>query len=95
MIILDDEPVASGRQHPITHVDGRPPQTLGDFTGDVCITLIHNERPVQMLGAGCPAAATAVRFHQKHPHQDDKDVRVWTITQSTDGTFLATPAATF
>lgn len=94
-MILHDHPVASGRQYPITDLDGRPPRTLAEFTGDVCLTLIHNQDAVQMLGAGCPVTGSAVRFHQKHPRRNDKDVRVWTITQSADGTFFATPYATF
>ena len=48
-----------------------------------------------MLGAGCPATGSAVRFHQKHTHRNGRAVRVWTITQSGDGTFLATPYAAF
>ena len=34
-----------------------------------------------------------IRFHQKDPGPDDKDIRVWTITDRGSGTFLAETAA--
>ena len=52
MEFLADEPVRSGQQYPVTDIDGRPPRTLHNFTGDVCLTLIRDEAAVHMLGAG-------------------------------------------
>jgi hypothetical protein len=95
MTYLADEPVGSGQRYPITDVDGRTPTALANFTGDVCLTLIHNGRAVQMLGSGCSVSGDGVRFHQKAPGPDDKDIRVWTVTQGRDGTFLAEPVAAF
>ncbi len=95
MTYLADEPVGSGQHYPVTDVDGRTPITLDNFTGDVCMTVIRNGRAVQMLGSGCAVDGDGVRFHQKDPGRDGKDVRVWTVTQGRDGTFLAEPVAAF
>ena len=95
MKFLADECVRSGQQYPVTDVDGRPPRTLGSFSGDVCLTLIRDHTAVHMLGAGCAVSGSAVRFHQKDPGPDRKEVRVWTITEGADGTVLASPIAAF
>ncbi len=95
MSFLANEPVGSGQLYQVTDVDGRTPSSLGNFTGDVCLTLIRNGRAVQMLGSGCAVADDGVRFHQKDPGPDGKDIRVWTITQCGDGGFLAAPLAAF
>ncbi len=100
MNFLADEPVASGQQYPVTDINGRPPRALEDFSGenlsgDVCLTVIRNEKAVHLLGAGCPVDGSAVRFHQKDPGPDGKDIRVWTISEGADGTFLAVPFAAF
>ena len=92
---LSDEPVRSGQQYPVTDIDGRPPRTLQNFTGEVCLTLIRDGAAIHLVGAGCPVAGSAVRFHQKDPGPDGKDIRVWTITEGADGTFLAAPFAVF
>ncbi len=95
MTFLADEPVGSGQQYPVTDVDGRTPSSLGNFTGDVCLTLIRNGHAVQMLGSGCAVAGDGVRFHQKDPGPDRKDIRVWSISQCGDGSFVAAPFASF
>ncbi|WP_447154152.1 hypothetical protein [Nakamurella sp. GG22] len=94
MTFLADESVGSGQLYPVTDVDGRAPRSLADFRGEVCVTLIRNGDAVQMLGSGCEAP-TGVRFHQKDPGRDGKDVRVWTITEVLDGSFVASPEAAF
>lgn len=94
MTFLADEAVGSGQLYPVTDVDGRTPRSLADFRGAVCVTLIRNGEAVQMLGEGCEAQ-TGVRFHQKDPTRDGKDVRVWAITEALDGSFVASPAAAF
>ena len=95
MAFLAQDPVGSGQQYPVTDVDGSTPAGLESFTGDVCLTLICNGKAVQMLGSGCSVTGNGVRFHQKDPGPDGKDIRVWTVTQSVDGTFLAEPFAAF
>ncbi len=95
MAFLADEPVGSGQQYPVTDVDGRSPLSLESFAGDVCLTLIRNGSAVQMLGSGCAVAGDGVRFHQKDPGPDGKDIRVWTITAGAGGTFLAAPFSAF
>lgn len=39
--------------------------------------------------------ADSVRFYQKDLALHDRDIRVWTITQASDTTFLAAPYAAF
>lgn len=95
MTFLSHDPVGSGQLYPVTDVDGRTPLSLDSFSGDVCVTLIRNGNAVQMLGSGCSVAGDGVRFHQKNPGPDGKDIRVWTITEGPDGTFLAAPFASF
>jgi hypothetical protein len=94
MTFLADESVGSGQLYPVTDVDGRTPRSLDDFRGEVCVTLIRNGDAVQMLGSGSEAP-TGVRFHQKDPGRDGKDIRVWDITAAVDGSFVASPAAAF
>jgi hypothetical protein len=48
----------------------------------------------RLIGGGARVSAT-VRFHQKDPGPDDKDVRVWSITDEGAGNFVAVPCATF
>jgi len=43
MDLLSDEPVRSGQHYPVTDIAGRPPRTLQNFTGEVCLTLIRDD----------------------------------------------------
>jgi hypothetical protein len=88
------EPVESGQSYTITHVDGRQPESLDDFTGDVHLTLARNEQQLQVTGA-IARTADSVRFYQKDLARQDRDIRVWTITELDRSTFLAAPHAAF
>jgi hypothetical protein len=94
MTFTADEPVASGQSYPITEVDGRPPGSFDDFAGDISITVSRGNYNVRLVGEAARTAA-GVRFHQKDPGPDDRDIRVWTITERGDGAFLAEPFAAF
>jgi len=89
-----EPPVASGLNYTITAVGGRSPAALADFVGTTEITLLKDGRVHLLIGGGARVSA-AVRFHQKAPGPDDKDVRVWTITDEGAGNFVAGPCARF
>lgn len=88
------DPVASGRSYQVTEVDGHLPNGLSDFAGETRLTLVRDDMTHRLVGDG-NTTGTRVRFHQKDPGPDDRDVRVWVITDGGDGTFLAEPVAAF
>ena len=89
-----DQPVVSGQSYSVMEVDGHRPTGLADFVGTTAITLFRDGHSHRLIGDGAATSGT-IRFHQKDPGPDDKDVRVWTITDHGAGTFLAEPAASF
>jgi len=88
-----DEPVGSGLSYLVTHIDGHPPVSLGDFTGEVHVTVAQHGAPTQLIGVGSETA-DGVRFYQKDPALHDRDIRVWFITDN-GGTFGAEPLSAF
>ena len=67
---------------------------LSDFAGETRLTLVRDDMTHRLVGDG-NTTGTRVRFHQKDPGPDDRDVRVWVFTDGGDGTFLAEPVAAF
>ena len=88
-----DEPVGSGLSYTVTHIDGHPPVSLGDFTGEVHVTVTKDGAPTQLIGVG-GETADGVRFYQKDPALHDRDIRVWIITENA-GSFRAKPLSAF
>jgi hypothetical protein len=88
------EPVESGQSYTITHVDGREPESLDDFTGDVHLTLVGNGQQLHVTGA-VTRTADSLRLCQKDLALQDRDIRVWTITGRDNSSFPATPHAAF
>ena len=88
------EPVASGQSYLITEVNGRPPGRLSDFAGDIELTAVKDGQRLKLNGAAAQAHGV-VRFYQKDPGPDNRDVRVWTITNPGTGAFLGEPLAAF
>ena len=88
------EPVASGQDYTISHVDGRRPESWNDFTGNIHLTLIRNGQHFDVTGQ-VARNADSVRFYQKDLALPDRDIRVWSITAAGDSTFLAEPLAAF
>ena len=74
-----DEPAISGACYTVVDVDGHPPAALADFARDAAMTLLMNGQTRRVIGSGAHRSGS-VRFHQKDPGPDGKDVRVWTIT---------------
>jgi len=81
-----DQPVVSGQSYSVMEVDGHRPTGLADFVGTTAITLFRDGQSHRLIGDGAATSGT-IRFHQKDPGPDDKDVRVWTITDHGGGTF--------
>ena len=88
------EPVESGQGYTIIEVDGREPGSLDEFIGDVHLILARNDLRLHVVGAGS-RSGDAVRFYQKDLTLHDRDIRVWSLTQVDDTTFLAAPFAAF
>jgi hypothetical protein len=83
-----DQPVVSGQSYTVTAVDGHRPAALTDFVGTIAVTLVRDGHRHRLIGDGAATSGT-IRFHEKDPGPDDKDIRVWTITARGGGTFLA------
>ena len=89
-----EDPVASGREYLVIEVNRRPPDRLTDFTGEVEIKLAWGDTSLSVAGEGTAVDGT-VRLCQKDRGPAHRDVRVWTITDQRDGTFMAEPVAAF
>jgi hypothetical protein len=94
MTFTADGPVESGCRYHVTEVDGHRPTALSDFTGRTRLILVKDGHVHRLVGEG-NSSDGGVRLHQKDPGPDDRDVRVWLITDPGDGTFLAEPVAAF
>jgi len=91
--MTEDDPVESGLSYAVTHIDGHAPGSLDDFTGEVQVTVTKHGTPTQLVGVG-GEVANGVRFYQKDPSLNDRDIRVWMITESA-GNFRAQPLSVF
>lgn len=89
-----DQPVVSGQGYTVTDVNGVCPGGLADFVGHTALTLKRDGRSYCFVGDGAEHSGI-VRFHQKDSGPDDKDVRVWVVSDGGAGTFVAVPAAEF
>lgn len=84
--------VPSGMSVPVLAVEGRVPESLDDFTGDVSF-LIDIDPPHLVQGSGA-LHGSAVRFHEKDLGNGGKDIRVWEIRVQ-GSRFVAAHAAQF
>ena len=84
--------VPSGMSVPVLAVDGRTPDSLPDFIGDVSF-LVDLDPPHLVQGCGT-LRGTAVRFHEKDMSNGGKDVRVWNV-RAQGMHFVAEHAAQF
>jgi hypothetical protein len=96
MTLRADGPVGSGQTYRVTEVNGRIPDILDDFAGGYAELVLHKDGDAcRVVGEGMLTTTGEIRFHQKHEGPDDKDVRIWLINDSGDGTFCAEPIAAF
>ena len=84
--------VPSGMSVPVLAVDGRIPDHLEEFTGDVAF-LVDLDPPHLVQGCGV-VDGTTVRFHEKDVDNNGKDIRVWTVRPQ-GSRFVAEHAAQF
>src|SRR3954468_12508069 len=75
------DPVPSGRELAIVAVKGRTAHTLEDFVGEAVFTVQWREQDMLVAGVGA-RVDNGVRFHEKDAGNGGKDVRVWSITSS-------------
>ena len=71
--------VPSGMSVPVLAVEGRIPDRLEDFTGDVSF-LVDLDPPHLVQGCGS-VRGSSVRFHEKDVGNSGKDIRVWVVRQ--------------
>jgi len=69
--------VPSGMSLQVLEVEGRSPQDLEDFAGEVSF-LVDLDPPHLVTGCGV-VPGTTVRFHEKDLDNSGKDIRVWTV----------------
>jgi len=89
-----EDPIDSGRGYRITAVDGRDPSRLDEFVGENTFTIIKDGVPQSVFGTGTPMI-DSIRFYQKDSTPVARDIRVWNISQASDGTFHARHVAAF
>ena len=87
-----DEPVASGRPYLIVEVQGRQPEELDDFVGDVAFVAVMDTRTYRIEGTGA-RHSSGVRFSEKR--RGGGDLRVWQVTGTNSGDFEAVPLANY
>src|SRR6476620_8200666 len=65
---------------------------LTNFSGEVHLISVRNGQHLHAAGS-VTRTADSVRFYQKDLALQDRDIRVWTITELEDSTFSAAPYA--
>ena len=94
MTLTAEDPVASGRAYLVKEVNHHLPDRLADFAGEVELALRMGGTSLSVVGEGTEIDG-AVRLCQKDRGPAHRDVRVWTVTDQGDGTFVAEPFAAF
>jgi hypothetical protein len=84
---------ASGLPYPVVAVSGEAPLSLDQFVGTLSFTVEKGSAQSEVSGVGSRNAA-GVRFQEKDA-TDGKDVRVWQIRQSSQGSLTAESIAAF
>jgi hypothetical protein len=84
--------IASAVPYTITGVGGRPASCNADFVGEVSFLIDIEGEPCQIDGVGSQDGV-GVRFYQKDPDHDGRDVRVWRICRVPGAGFVAEHAA--
>ena len=81
-----NDPVISGVPFPVTRPDGTAVQTVAEFVGDTTFLVHEAVRQREVSGTGVlDVSATSVRFYQKDPQHEFRDVRVWRLEAGGDG----------
>ncbi len=80
--------VISGVAYRIVSVGEQPCSDLSEFDGDDLQFEIDNNGPYTARGCGS-IDGESVRFFEKDRHGVGRDIRVWRITRTPEGTFVA------
>jgi hypothetical protein len=88
MTYTTPEPIISGMRLPVVDINGKPPSALADLVDQAEFTIDQAGHAYQVKGFGLDVGG-AVRFHEKDLTRDGKDIRVWQVTRSADGQFIA------
>ena len=84
------EPIASGTPYRVTHTDGQPPLAVTEFLGTHAFLIHQNRQHALVTGVGSlDAVGTGVRFYQKDPTHEGRDVRVWHLRALPDNMCVA------
>ena len=81
--------VVSSVAYAVTQVDGQTPTALNEFEGTVTLVTRGPTGEHQVCGEGVDAHDGTVRFYQKDHCGAGKDVRVWTVSVTPAGEFVA------
>jgi hypothetical protein len=84
---------ASGLPYLVVMVGGEMPASLEQFVGEASFTVSKSGTESSVSGFGA-LHETEVRFQEKGL-RDGKDVRVWHIRQTADGTYTAETISSF
>jgi hypothetical protein len=84
---------ASGLPYRVVTVNGELPTSLEQFAGEVSFTVSKSGTESSVAGVGT-VHESAVRFQEKELSVS-KDVRVWQIRQSAEGTYTAETISQF
>lgn len=78
--------VISGVPYAVTRADGSPARTPAEFVGDTAF-LVHQATQHSLIcGTGVlDVAGDAVRFYQKDPDHEGRDVRIWRLVSEDSG----------
>jgi hypothetical protein len=85
MTDLATDSVISGVPYAVTRSDGSPAAGVADFVGDTDFLVHQAQQHSLVSGTGVlDDSGTAVRFYQKDPLHDGRDVRIWCVQDSDD-----------
>lgn len=72
--------VVSGVPYAVTRADGSPARTPAEFVGESAFLVHQASRHSLVSGVGVSApGGDDVRFYQKDPQHEGRDVRIWLL----------------
>ncbi|WP_157970626.1 hypothetical protein [Nakamurella deserti] len=86
MTDLATDSVVSGVPYAVTRADGSPAGAVLEFVGDTAFLVHQAGRHSLVCGTGVlDAGGTDVRFYQKDPDHEGRDVRIWRLQSTGTG----------
>ncbi len=92
MTFAAPDSVVSGSPYTVTEVAGHAVRSLSDFAGETEFVIEGRGEHHRITGIGA-IQDNGVRFYQKDSCHEGKDVRIWQITGSAQGPFVAEHSA--